>query len=130
MDDALHEARQEQEAAADAGFDWADVEGPIAKLREEIEELDEAVSAGNAAAAGDELGDILFSAVNVSRFLAVDASSVLRRSTRRFQTRFGRLREEVQRSGKRMRECTLQELDAVWDRLKDDESTSGGAHVG
>jgi ATP diphosphatase len=123
--DALSEARDVQGAAARVGFDWPDAAGPRSKLREEIDELDRALALGSRDSICDELGDVLFSVVNLSRFIAVDPVDALRRSTRKFSTRFARLNEEVARQGRRVEECSLLELDAVWEAMKSRE-TGGG----
>lgn len=118
LDDVLREARNLQLAAARVGFDWPDVQGAMSKLREEADELGVAIIRGNAAEIREELGDLLFSAVNVSRFAAVDAADALRAANEKFDTRFTRLREELARRGRRLGDCSLEELDSVWNVVK------------
>ncbi len=125
MIDALSEARNIQAAASQFGFDWPDVSGALAKLREEIDEIDRAIADGSAARQHEELGDVLFSAVNVSRFIGVDPSDALRNTNRKFSSRFERVQDEVRRSGRAFSDYSLDELDRIWDRAKLDEGSSG-----
>lgn len=118
MEDVLQEARNLQMLAARVGFDWPDVHGAMSKLREEADELNAAIAGGNLAEIHEELGDLLFSAVNVSRFAAVDAADTLRAANAKFDARFTRLREEFARRGRRLEDCSLEELDSVWNALK------------
>lgn len=118
MIDALSEAREIQMAAARVGFDWPDARGAMSKLREEIDELDRAMALGGRDGIREELGDVLFSVVNVSRFVPVDAAEALRGSNRKFAGRFAQVSEEIVRRGRRMEECSLDELDAVWKAMK------------
>ncbi len=116
--DALSGARELQVSAARVGFDWPDVSGAVSKLREEVDELDRAVSRGVGPEISAELGDVLFSAVNVSRFVSVDPSEALAGSSRKFARRFSSVGEELERQGRRFEECGLAELDAVWEKIK------------
>jgi NTP pyrophosphatase (non-canonical NTP hydrolase) len=116
--DALSEARELQLAAAKVGFDWPDVRGAMTKLREETNELDAALAGGTLADIREELGDLMFSVVNVSRFAAVDVTDALCEANEKFSVRFTRLREEITRRGRRLEDCTLEELDSVWNAIK------------
>ena len=116
--DPLSQAKTIQADAALVGFDWPSVEGPIAKVREEIAEIEDALARGNLHAAKRELGDVLFAVVNLSRFVDADPNDELRHANERFLTRFALLEKEVTRSGRTMKQCSLQELDEVWDRVK------------
>lgn len=122
QNDALEHARAIQIEAAAVGFDWPNITGVLAKVREEIGEIESACISGNDAHARKELGDLLFSAVNLARFLETNPSEELRRTNRRFSERFGRVQEEVRRNGRTMQECTLAELDEVWESVKDQDS--------
>lgn len=126
VSDALAEARELQTVASGVGFDWPDISGALDKLREEVDELDAAIASGRTELAGAELGDVLFSAVNVSRFVPVDAEAALHGANGRFRARFERLRDRVLAQGKRLEACSLQELDAAWDALKDEARERGG----
>jgi len=123
--DALAEARELQLSAARVGFDWPDVRGAVSKLREEVDELDHAIERGEAAEIAVELGDVLFSAVNVSRFVSVDPSEAIRVSSRKFEGRFSSVGEELERRGRRFDECSLDELDSVWELMKSREARGG-----
>ena len=120
--DALEHARAIQIEAAAVGFDWPNITGALAKVREEIGEIESAWVSGNGAHARKELGDLLFSAVNLARFLETNPSEELRRTNRRFSERFGRVQEEVRRNGRTMQKCTLAELDEVWESVKAQDS--------
>jgi len=123
--DALSEARDVQVSAARVGFDWPDVAGALSKLREEVDELERAVARGVAAEITAELGDVLFSVVNVSRFASVDPAAALDTSIRKFSRRFSSIGEELERQGRRFDECSLAELDSVWDLIKSREARGG-----
>lgn len=118
---ALHRAHQIQKRAARVGFDWTDVNGPLEKLGEETAEVREAVASGNEARIRDELGDLLFSVVNVSRFLGHNSEDLLHASIAKFSRRFTAVETEVHRAGKKMDDCTPAELDAIWNRVKSAE---------
>ncbi|MGF1668710.1 MAG: nucleoside triphosphate pyrophosphohydrolase [Acidimicrobiia bacterium] len=115
----LHRAAEAQRRAAKVGFDWPDAEPALAKLAEEIAELTEAL--GDRAAMAHELGDILFSVVNVARHLDLDPEVAVRSATHRFEDRFRAMESEGPLNG-----LTLDQLDERWERAK---STEGGPHV-
>ena len=111
---ALWRAEKVQKKAKKAGFDWPDISGALDKLSEELEELKAAAAQGTNVA--EELGDLLFSAVNVSRFLKVDCEDALNQATDKF---IGRFRKVEEQAGDRpMTEMTLAELDQLWERAK------------
>ena len=116
--DALDEARTIQIEASEVGFDWSHVPDVIAKVREEIDEIEKALERGDGVHAKVELGDLLFSAVNLSRFLDANPVEELRKANRKFLARFARLKEVVRESGRDMAACSLEELDEVWERIK------------
>ncbi len=112
---ALWRAEKVQKKAKKAGFDWPDISGALDKLSEELEELKTAAAQGTNVA--EELGDLLFSAVNVSRFLKVDCEDALNQATDKF---IGRFRKVEEQAGERpMTEMTLAELDQLWERAKE-----------
>lgn len=112
---ALWRAEKVQKKAKKAGFDWPDVSGALDKLSEELEELKTAAAEGTNVA--EELGDLLFSAVNVSRFLKVDCEDALNEATDKFIDRFRKV--EAQAGDRPMTEMTLAELDQLWERAKE-----------
>lgn len=115
---SLSLAQKLQKRAAEIGFDWPNVDGAEEKLREEIGELRSASSAGDPAAVRMELGDVLFSVVNVARKLGVDAETALRDASDKFVKRFTRVQELAARRGVVLEQCNLAELDALWDEAK------------
>jgi ATP diphosphatase len=100
------------------GFDWPDIDGVLAKVREEVAEVEEAWHGGDRLHAQRELGDLLFAAVNLGRFVGIHPARALVEANSRFLERFALLREEVARDGLDFESCTLAQLDAVWERVK------------
>jgi ATP diphosphatase len=115
---ALPRAQKLQKRAAGVGFDWQDSSGVLDKLQEELAELSEAVASGQADAIEDEMGDILFTCVNLARHLGVDSETSLRRSSKKFETRFRRLETLAQRQGSALGELDAASLDALWAEVK------------
>lgn len=111
---ALWRAEKVQKKAKKAGFDWDDSQGALDKLSEEVEELKAAVAQGTNIE--EELGDLLFAAVNVSRFVKVDTEDALNAATDKFIRRFAQV--EALAGDKPMPEMTLEELDKLWDEAK------------
>ncbi|MBQ7128886.1 MAG: nucleoside triphosphate pyrophosphohydrolase, partial [Clostridia bacterium] len=118
---ALMRATKVQKRAAKANFDWEDVYEPLMKVGEELSELEEAVEDGCPYKILEEFGDMLFAAVNVSRFLKVDAEQTLANATDKFIKRFEKVEQKVEEKGIDMKNATLEELDAVWDEVKSEE---------
>ncbi len=115
---ALMRAGKIQSKAAKAGFDWAEVGGALDRLSEEIEELKAAIDGGRADEISDELGDVLFSAVNVSKFVKVDAEEALTASTDKFVARFKTVEQLAKERGIALQSADLAVLDALWDEAK------------
>jgi len=116
---ALLKAQRIQEKVRRVGFDWEDFGGAFAKVHEEIDELDRAVKEGDQAGIEDEFGDILFSLVNVARFLDINAEESLRQTTRKVSRRFQYIEKRIAEKGERpIEEYSLEELDALWDEAK------------
>lgn len=113
---ALWRAEKVQKKAAKVGFDWDNVSGAMDKLSEETEELRAAIDGDGDVA--EELGDLLFAAVNAARFLEVDPEDALHAASDKFSARFRRVEERVLASGRRMEDLSLQELDAIWKQIK------------
>jgi nucleoside triphosphate diphosphatase len=117
---ALAEAAKLGSKAAKAGFDWPDVSGLTEKLREETEELEAEIAAGDQARdkAAQELGDLLFTAVNLARHLKIDPELALRDTNARFRRRFGMMEGESERP---LEELSADELERLWARAKQRE---------
>lgn len=115
---ALMRAAKVQQKAAKVGFDWDSVSGALEKLEEEMEELKEASALKDEDAVLDEMGDVLFSAVNVSRLLLIDAEEALTASTDKFINRFRLVEQLAADRGIQMKEADLSTLDMLWDEAK------------
>ncbi len=111
---ALMRAQKVQKRAAKAGFDWPEISGALEKVKEEADELLWA----SEKTAMDELGDLLFSVVNVSRFLGMDSELALQKATNKFITRFAGVEALACERGLDMKTASLEELDALWDEVK------------
>ena len=120
---SLQRAQKVQGKAALAGFDWPDAGSASLKLVEEWEELQAARSAGDEDAVRQELGDLLFTVVNVARLLKVDAEEALRAAVDKFMRRFQGIEARVIDRGLNMSELSLEDLDAIWDEVKLQETT-------
>lgn len=115
---ALMRAAKVQKRAAKAGFDWDNANDAFKKLPEELEEFREAIKSGDKAQMDEEFGDLLFAAVNVSRFYKIDAESSLASATDKFMNRFKAVEQEVLKGGHSMTDLSLDELDAIWEKVK------------
>lgn len=115
---ALMRSAKVQKRASKAGFDWDNAEDAFQKLPEEIEEFREAVKSGDTDSMTEEFGDMLFAAVNVSRFYKIDAEAALQSATDKFMTRFKAVEQKVLQDGHDMKELSLTELDAIWNEVK------------
>ena len=145
---SLMEAQQLSSCAAHVGFDWRRLEDLLDKLQEEMGELravtaelekaaekekEEEKGSGKKKPPGaparvrveEEVGDLLFTAVNVARFLKVDPESALRRTNRKFRRRFQWMEAELKKNGALPREATLEQMDALWERAKEAEEPVG-----
>ncbi len=118
---ALQKAHQIQKRAARAGFDWREIDDVFDKLHEEIDELMEAIRQEQAAEIRAELGDLIFSVVNVSRFLGHNPEEVLNENIAKFSRRFRRVEDKVHGSGRPFDSFSLEELDALWNEVKLEE---------
>ena len=114
---ALWRAEKVQKKAKKAGFDWPDISGALDKLSEELSELKQAVAQGTNVE--EELGDLLFSAVNVSRFLKADPEDALNGATDKFIGRFRKVEAQAAAQGRSMEGMTLEELDKLWECAKE-----------
>lgn len=112
---SLSRATKLQKRAASVGFDWEDVQGPIAKVREELAEVEEALAQQDVQAVEEELGDLLFAVVNITRYLKLDAEAALRAANRKFEQRF---RYMEQRSPRPLAESSIEDMNRLWDAAK------------
>lgn len=112
---ALTLAQTYQKRAARVGFDWKDIQGVIKKIPEEIKELQVARESKEQTV---EVGDLLFSVVNIARWLEIDAESALRGANRRFKERFSYIEKEARATGRELSEMTLDDLDILWEQSK------------
>lgn len=118
---ALMRAQKIQSKAAKVGFDWSEVGGALDKLSEEIEELKQAIASGDEANTFEELGDLLFSAVNVSRFINCDSEEALTAASDKFSSRFSVVERLATQRGIDMKASSLEDLDKLWDEAKSAE---------
>ena len=117
---ALMRADKVQKKASKVGFDWDNADGAFDKISEELAELKIAVASGDKDNMREELGDLLFSVVNVSRFIGVDSEEALTGSTDKFIDRFSKVEKMADERGMNMKETDLSELDKLWDLAKKD----------
>jgi len=115
---ALLRAQHAQKKAARVGFDWDEAARVLDKIEEEIEELREAISRGMSKNIEEELGDLLFSVVNLARKLDVDAETSLAGATRKFVGRFRAVEAEIAAGGGKIEQTSPGEMNALWDRHK------------
>ena len=115
---ALIRAQRLQQKASYAGFDWNEVEQVWDKIHEEIQELKEAQSENTKEHIAEEIGDVLFSVVNLARFLDIPAEDALRKTNKKFTDRFARVEEELKKRGKTVEESNLEEMDDIWNEVK------------
>jgi MazG family protein len=115
---ALMRAQKAQSKAARVNFDWAEVRDVIAKVEEELREVKEAITSQDREMMADEIGDVLFSVVNLARKCKIDAESALQKATDKFVARFNRLEDELKARGKKLGDVDLAEMDAIWNHIK------------
>jgi tetrapyrrole methylase family protein / MazG family protein len=118
---SLLRAQRVQSRASRVGFDWEDVSGPLDKVEEEFAELRAEWEEGNASAAEEEMGDLLFALVNSARFLKIDAEDALRRAVDKFGRRFRKVESVLEQQSRSLADASLEEMDAIWDRVKAEE---------
>ena len=115
---ALTRALKLQERAGKVGFDWNDPRAVIAKLREEIEEVEAEIEGGSPEALAGEVGDLLFAAVNLARHLDVDPDAALRGANAKFERRFGHIERRLAENGRRPETTSLDAMEALWIEAK------------
>lgn len=118
---ALSRAAKLQHRAAQVGFDWPQALQVVDKVREELDEVLEAMADNDPAAIVDEVGDLLFAVVNLARHLKVDPETALRGGNGKFERRFRFIEQALRQTHRPMEDCTLEELDALWGEAKRQE---------
>ena len=115
---ALSRAQKLQKKAATVGFDWGELSGVLAKLQEEMDEFQQAVTENDDESMAEELGDLIFSAVNVARHLGYDAEGVLRQANEKFETRFGDMETASLEEGSALSDESILQMEARWQSAK------------
>jgi MazG family protein len=118
---ALLRAQRLGEKAAHVGFDWADARSVVEKLREELDEVAEALERDDPQHTAAELGDLLFAATSLGRHLRVSSEDTLKAAADRFTRRFRRMEEMLARRGRDIRDATLDEMELLWQQAKGEE---------
>ena len=116
---ALMRAQKAQKKAARVNFDWAEISDVMAKVDEELGEAKEAMASGDLSAMADEIGDLLFAVVNLARKNNLDAETVAQAATDKFVSRFSQVEDELSARGKKLGEVGLEELDEIWNAVKE-----------
>lgn len=116
---ALMRSEKVQKRASNSGFDWQDVSGALMKLNEELGEVEREIDMGSDRIA-EEIGDLLFSVVNVCRFLKIDPERALYDSTDKFIDRFSKVEREVIGSNRKIEDLSMEELDDIWEQIKNE----------
>ena len=120
---ATVKAIRHQEKAGQVGFEWDEATQVWDKVKEEMEELQEAVALNDPAKIQEEYGDLTFSLINYARFLQIDAENSLELTNRKFINRFTRMEQEAQAKGRSLADMTLEEMDGIWNSIKKQNST-------
>ncbi len=118
---SLLRAQRVGEKASQVGFDWTDPAEVIAKVKEELSELEEDIKRGDREGIEKEWGDLVFSLVNLGRYLKIDAESTAHRAIDGFIERFGRIEDRAEAGGKELSELSLEEMDRLWEEVKREE---------
>lgn len=118
---ALVESLQISSKAAKSGFEWPDINGVLEKMTEELQELAEARETASIDKVEHEIGDLLFTLVNVARFLKIDPEQALRKTNLRFRKRFGHVEQSLRAQGKTLEAASLDEMEALWQQAKEGE---------
>jgi len=114
----LRRAVKLQKRAGRAGFDWPDLQPVLAKIREELQELEDELEPANRDRMEDELGDVLFAVANLARKLDIDADGALRRTNLKFETRFRAMEHAAREAGRRFEDLDLEAQEALWQQVK------------
>lgn len=123
---ALSRAAKLQKRAAQVGFDWPEALPVLDKVREELDEVLEAMSENDPQAIAEELGDLLFAVANLARHLKVEPEAALRAANGKFERRFRFIEQALREAGRPIENCSLDELDALWGEAKKQEKAASG----
>ena len=115
---SLIRAQKLQKRAASKGFDWPSIDGVFSKIHEETQELKEAVIKADQEGIEEELGDMMFTMVNLCRHLGVDAETAMRKSSWKFEHRFQYIEDQLKTSDNDMSEASAEALESLWDEAK------------
>jgi ATP diphosphatase len=121
---ALSRALKLQEKAGKVGFDWNDVRAVLEKIREETAEVEAEIAQGSALALSNEVGDLLFAAVNLARHLKVDPEAALRHANAKFERRFAHIEKSLAEAGQTPDSATLDEMERLWAKAKAEERSA------
>jgi MazG family protein len=119
---ALMRAEKAQKKAARVNFDWKGLGDVLAKVNEELSETKDAIESGEKERIADEIGDLLFAVVNLTRKCKLDAESVLQSATDKFVARFSEMEERLRQRGGKLGQANLEELDAIWNEIKSERA--------
>ena len=120
---SLHRAYRLQDRAAGVGFDWPTTEGPLAKVREELAEVESELGAADPERLSDEIGDLLFAVVNLARKAGVHPALALDRANGKFERRFAAMERLAAERGIAVKDAGLAVLDSLWDEVKREEGS-------
>ncbi len=115
---SLSRANRITRRVSNAGFDWPDPAGVLAKMDEEMKELREALSSGDRKRIREEIGDLLFVLVNLARFLGIDPEGALKRTIKKFISRFQYIEWSLKKKGKSIHQSNLAEMNGLWEEAK------------
>jgi len=121
---ALMRAQKLQKRASRVGFDWPDTTGVIAKIREELNEVEQELAGGTRDSIEEELGDLLFAVANLARFMEVDSEEALRRANHKFTTRFHHIEAELAKRNIALRDAGLELMERLWNEAKNIEKAA------
>ncbi|MBI3753987.1 MAG: nucleoside triphosphate pyrophosphohydrolase [Deltaproteobacteria bacterium] len=122
---ALLKAHKVTEKAAWVGFDWSDINQVFKKIEEEVKEFKAVLRKGNTKGMEEELGDLIFSLVNVGRFIQINTEEALRKTIGKFITRFHYIEESLRKKGKELDNASLDEMEKLWNEAKSKEKNQG-----
>lgn len=125
---ALQKAEQVQIRAARVGFDWDEAHQVMDKIEEEVREVKDAMVAGASEKIREEIGDLLFAVVNLSRFLGYNAEETLNETVHKFVRRFQAIEDRIHQQGRTLSGCTLAEMDKIWNEIKQAETRAPSRH--